>query len=65
MELLGRFGIEVFPKSVYGLDAIPYRLVTADVAWVVTIVFVFGLLASLVPAFLGASKNPVEALSHN
>ena len=65
VELLARFGIEVFPKSVYGLDAIPYRLVTADVVWVVTIVFVFGLLASLVPAFLAASKNPVEALSHN
>ena len=65
VEMLARFGIEVFPKSVYGLDAIPYRLVTADVVWVVAIVFTFGLLASLVPAFLAASKNPVEALSHN
>ena len=65
VEMLARFGIEVFPKSVYGLDSIPYRLVTADVVWVVAIVFVFGLLASLVPAFLAASKNPVEALSHN
>ncbi len=62
VEQLARFGIEVFPKSVYGLDSIPYRLVAADVAWVVAIVFVFGLLASLVPAFLAASKNPVEAL---
>ena len=62
VEQLSRFGIEVFPKSVYGLDAIPYRLVTADVVWVVAIVFAFGLLASFVPAFLAASKNPVEAL---
>jgi lipoprotein-releasing system permease protein len=62
VEQLARFGIEVFPKSVYGLDSIPYRLVAADVVWVVAIVFVFGLLASFVPAFLAASKNPVEAL---
>ncbi len=63
VEQLARFGIEVFPKSVYGLDSIPYRLVAADVVWVVVIVFVFGLLASLVPAFLAASKNPVAALN--
>ena len=63
VEWLSHLGIDVFPKSVYGLDAIPCRLVAADVVWVVAIVFVFGLLASLVPAFLAASKNPVEALS--
>lgn len=63
VEALARFGIEVFPKSVYGLDSIPYRLVTSDVVWVVVIVYAFGLLASIVPAFLAASKNPVEALN--
>ena len=63
VEKLAHFGIEVFPKSVYGLDSIPYRLVASDVVWVVAIVFVFGLLASFVPAFLAASKNPVDALS--
>ena len=62
VELLARFGVEVFPKSVYGLDSIPYRLVVADVAWVVVIVYVFGLLASFLPAFIAASKNPVDAL---
>ena len=62
VDLLARFGVQVFPKAVYGLDAIPYRLVAADVVWVVVIVYVFGLLASLIPAFLAASKNPVEAL---
>lgn len=62
VERLAHFGVQVFPKAVYGLDAIPYRLVVADVVWVVVIVYVFGLLASLVPAFLAASKNPVEAL---
>ncbi len=62
VELLAQFGVEVFPKSVYGLDSIPYRLVAADVIWVVVIVYVFGLLASFLPAFLAASKNPVDAL---
>ncbi len=62
VEKLAHFGVQVFPKAVYGLDEIPYRVVTADVVWVVVIVYAFGLLASLVPAFLAASKNPVEAL---
>ena len=62
VDKLARLGVQVFPKSIYGLDAIPYRLVAADVVWVVVIVYVFGLLASLIPAFLAASKNPVEAL---
>lgn len=62
VDQLAHFGVQVFPKAVYGLDAIPYRLVVSDVVWVVVIVYVFGLLAALIPAFLAASKNPVEAL---
>lgn len=62
VEMLARFGVEVFPKSVYGLDSIPYRLVASDVIWVVVIVYAFGLLAAFLPAFLAASKNPVDAL---
>lgn len=62
VDRLAHFGIEVFPKAVYGLDSIPYRLVPSDVVWVVGIVYVFGLLASYVPALLAACKNPVDAL---
>ena len=62
VDKLAHFGIEVFPKAVYGLDSIPYRLVASDVVWVVAIVYVFGLLASFVPALLAACKNPVDAL---
>ena len=62
VEQLAHFGVEVFPKAVYGLDSIPHRLVVSDVVWVVVIVYVFGLLASFVPALLAACKNPVEAL---
>lgn len=62
VAMLARFDVQVFPQSVYGLAKIPHRLVGADIAWVVVIVYVFGLLAALVPAFLAASKHPVEAL---
>lgn len=62
VEKLAHFGIEVFPKAVYGLDSIPYRLVASDVVWVVAIVYAFGILASLVPALLAACKRPVDAL---
>lgn len=62
VEQLAHFGVEVFPKAVYGLDSIPYRLVVSDVVWVVAIVYVFGLLASFIPAMLAACKHPVEAL---
>ncbi len=62
VDLLARCGVEVFPKSVYGLSSLPSRVVVSDIVWVVVIVYVFGLLASLVPAFLAASKHPVEAL---
>jgi lipoprotein-releasing system permease protein len=64
VDRLAHFGVEVFPKAVYGLDSIPYRLVVSDVVWVVVIVYAFGLLASFVPAALAAAKNPVEALHH-
>jgi len=62
VEGLAHFGVEVFPKAVYGLDELPYRLVPADVLWVLAVVFVFGSLACFVPAALAARKNPVEAL---
>ena len=62
VEQLAHFGVEVFPKAVYGLDSIPHRLVVSDVVWVVATVYVFGLLASFVPAMLAACKKPVDAL---
>ena len=63
VEGLARMGLEVFPGSVYGLDAIPHRLVFTDLVWVVALVFAFGLIASLVPALVAASKDPVKALN--
>ena len=63
VEWLARMGLEVFPSSVYGLAAIPHRLVVSDIFWVVGLVFVFGLAASLVPAAVAAAKDPVRALN--
>lgn len=63
VEWLASCGLEVFPASVYGLAAIPHRLVVSDIFWTCGLVFVFGLLASFVPALCAASKDPVKALA--
>ena len=63
VEWLARMGLEVFPASVYGLAAIPHRLIVSDVFWTCALVFVFGLLASLIPALCAAIKDPVRALN--
>ena len=63
VEWLARMGVEVFPASVYGLAAIPHRLIVSDIFWVVGLVFVFGFLASFVPAMFASLKDPVKALN--
>ena len=63
VEGLARLGVEVFPASVYGLDEIPHRIIASDILWAVAVVFVFGLFASVVPALLAATKDPVKALN--
>ncbi len=63
VELLARFGISVFPASVYGLPEIPHRIIASDILWAVAFVYVFGILASLLPAFAAAAKDPVKALN--
>ena len=62
VEWLAGMGLEVFPASVYGLAAIPHRIIISDIFWVVGSVFVFGVVASLVPSFAAAAKDPVKAL---
>ncbi len=63
VDYLATIGLEVFPAAVYGLSSIPHRLVVSDVVWVVVMVFVFGLLASLIPAMVASFKDPVKALN--
>lgn len=63
VEGLAKMGLEVFPASVYGLAAIPHRLIVTDVFWVVALVAVFGFLASFIPATIASFKDPVKALN--
>ena len=60
---LAACGVSVFPESVYGLAEIPHRIVVSDIFWTVLIVYLFGVLASLVPAAVAALKDPVKALN--
>ena len=62
VEWLGTLGVSVFPESVYGLPEIPHRIIFADIVWAVLFVYVFGALASLIPALAAAQKDPVKAL---
>jgi lipoprotein-releasing system permease protein len=62
VEFLARLGVDVFPKSVYGLDQIPWRVLPSEVAGVAIAVVVFSTLAGIVPAWIAARKDPVEAL---
>ena len=59
---LALFGLEVFPKDVYGLDGIPHRVVPREVAEVAVLVIAFCTLASLFPARRAARMDPVVAL---
>jgi lipoprotein-releasing system permease protein len=59
---LGVCGLEVFPKSIYGLDRLPWRVVPEEVAVVAAAVFVFCSLASFLPAWRAARLDPVQAL---
>ncbi len=60
---LAKCGMEVFPAEIYKLEEIPHRVIASDVVFTVVIIAVFGLLASLIPAMIAASKDPVKALN--
>ena len=62
VALLARLGFEVFPKAVYGLAQIPWRIVPGDVCAVIATVFLFCLAAAFFPAFLASRLDPVMAL---
>jgi lipoprotein-releasing system permease protein len=63
VEFLAKFGMQVFPESIYGLAEIPHRVIVSDVVWAVVSVYGFAILASLVPALIAAAKDPVKALN--
>ena len=64
VAFLGTLGMDVFPKNVYGLAEIPWRVIPGEVAQVAVMVVVFCTLASIIPAWRAASMDPVKALRH-
>ncbi|NLC80391.1 MAG: FtsX-like permease family protein, partial [Lentisphaerae bacterium] len=62
VALLARLGIEVFPKSIYGLAQIPWRVVPREVLDVAVSVIMFCTVASMLPAWRAARMDPVAAL---
>lgn len=59
---LALLGVEVFPKSVYGLSEIPWRVVPEEIAVVAAMVILFCTVASFLPAWRAARMDPVTAL---
>ena len=62
VDLLAHFGLEVFPQAVYGLDALPWRVVPSEIVQVAAMVVIFCAVASLLPAWRAAALDPVKAL---
>ena len=62
VRFLTRWNLEVFPKEIYQLAEIPWKIIPQDVVLTVLSVHVFCALASLLPAWRAARMDPVEAL---
>lgn len=56
--------IEVFPKGIYGLSEIPWRISYNEISFVIVTVIFFCTLASLIPAWRAARLDPARALRH-
>jgi len=62
VEFLAVCGVQVFPKSIYGLDHVPWRVLPYEIVQVAVAVILFCSLASFFPAWRAARMDPVEAL---
>ncbi len=62
VSLLAKLGVEVFPKDVYGLAQIPWRVIPREVVDVAVSVILFCTVASFLPAWRAARMDPVTAL---
>lgn len=55
-------GVQLFPKDIYQLDALPAQLQWSEVASVTISAFVVTLVMSIIPALWAARLDPVDAL---
>ena len=62
VDFLATLGVEVFPKNVYGLSKIPWRIIPSEVVDVAGSVILFCTFASFLPAWRASRKDPVAAL---
>mgnify|MGYP002784463389 CR=1 FL=1 len=58
------FNVRLFDPAVYQLTAMPSRIETADVLWVVGMSLGLSILATLYPSWRAARLDPVEALRY-
>jgi lipoprotein-releasing system permease protein len=58
----GILGVQLFPKDIYQLDALPAHLQWSEVAWVTVSAFLVTLVMSIIPALWAARLDPVDAL---
>jgi lipoprotein-releasing system permease protein len=61
VNLMARFGVEVFPKEIYGLSEIPWDASAGDIAKVCLLVLVACTLSCAIPVIRAALLEPVEA----
>ncbi|MFT5239098.1 MAG: lipoprotein-releasing system permease protein [Candidatus Promineifilaceae bacterium] len=59
---LANHDVAIFPKSIYGLDKIPWHADPVEMAQVAGFVLLFCTLASFIPAYRAARLDPVRAL---
>jgi len=58
------FNVQILSPDVYYISEVPSDMHWSDVGWIVSIAFVFCLVATLYPAWRAARTQPAEALRY-